>query len=157
MAYLKWAGVLWAGLALGLFGPAGAPFLPPLAKGGAGGVDDEAEELNEAILEANQKIRLTAREFGETLAPALELKEVELEDLKKDYKRIGLVLAKVREDMKEVPVPKKKVAQDYYKAHQEFLRTQGSIHKREFADIVKVVEDDALSAAEKKKKILAIS
>jgi hypothetical protein len=118
---------------------------------------DAAEDLNQAIVSANNKIYRVGRVFGDDLAPAFKEKDVDLDDLRKDYKRIKAVLAIVQKDMKEVKVPNSKLAREYYKAHQAFLKVQEKFVKKEFADILKTLEDENLTAADKKKKIEAIS
>jgi hypothetical protein len=120
-------------------------------------VDSDALDLNEAIQEANRKINVAGRAFGETLAPALKEKDVDLRDLRRDYKYLQKVVAQVQADMKDVTVPKTEVARAYAKAHQQYLKAQEGFVKREFAEILTVMEDETLSAADKKKKTLAIS
>jgi hypothetical protein len=148
MKYLKSGGLLlasWA--ALFLAGPARAG-----DKEGKGA----AEDLNEAIVTANSKLFRVGRVFGETLAPALKEKKVDIPELKKDLKRILKVLEIVQADLKDIKVPSAKVAREYYKTHQAFLKTQEGIAKKDFAEVITVLEDDDLTAAQKKKRIETI-
>ena len=123
--------------------------------------DALAEELNEAIVDANNKIHVVGAEFWKTLAPAFKEKEVDLDDLNLNYKQIqkvmAIVQAKLQAKSKEKKIPDSKIARDYYKAHQAFLKVQEGLLKKEYADIIKTMEDETLTAAQKKKKIEAIS
>jgi hypothetical protein len=149
MKYLKSGGYVLVGWAALFF----------LGQGRAGDKDGKgvAEDLNEAIVAANKKIYQAGLAFGETLAPALKEMKVDIIDLKKDHKRIQKVLEIVQSDLKDAKIPDSRIARAYYKAHQAFLKTQEGLAKKELAEIITVLEDDDLTAGQKKKRIETIA
>jgi hypothetical protein len=114
----------------------------------------EALALNQAVVNANRKLADAGKSFGVTLSPLIQHgQNPDVRTVRNAYDRAVKIMQEVHADMRAAKVPDSLSARFLHQAHQRMLKNQETIVRDHFGEIVRVVEDENLSPAEKKRAI----
>ena len=127
--------------------------LPLLAVAGCGNSRKDALAFNEALVNANRKLELPAKEFLESLPRAITGGPADAAQVKQLYEKTRQAMQQVKADMESVHVPSSQSAQALYEAHQKYLQGEERLIEKDFAEVVKLLENSKLGAAEKAQKV----
>jgi aromatic ring hydroxylase len=137
-------------------GVAALALLPLAALAGCNGSTKDALAFNQAIVNANQKLASAGQELGQAIGRAAAGGPAEIAQAKQLYDQTKQVMQQVKADIQAVHVPSSSTAQALHDADQKFLQGQERIIEKDFAEVIKLLEDTKMDKGERAQKLAAI-
>jgi hypothetical protein len=117
-----------------------ALFALALVRPSAAAGESDALKFNNAFARFNQDLTAAGKKFGEALSPAFQGKAVSLPEARKRYKNVQKVLAEVKKAASALKVPDSESARKLARAYDRFLKGQEEMIKKEFQEVLSLVE-----------------
>ena len=115
-----------------------------------------AEELDQAILGGSRRLRAAGAKFGLVLNKFLRKEKLAPGAMQQGYDAVLATVDDVTEDIRGVAPPDSESARALYNIYEQYLETQKQACENEFANIVRLVDNEELGFNEKKNAILPI-